>query len=104
MTNLKVLGKIYKNLRDKSGLTQKQLADKVQLSTNMISTIENGKNDVGLQNYEIIAKFFKVSFLSIYVKSNVNPQFLHKFEKEACLVYTKRLVDFTNRKNEDENG
>lgn len=42
--NLDNLGKRIKDERQKRGMTQEQLAEKIDISTNFMSLIENGKN------------------------------------------------------------
>ena len=45
----KVFGKILREFRDKSGLTQEQLSEKLGISLKYISRIENGNNGVKTQ-------------------------------------------------------
>lgn len=69
MTEIKItkkeiqLGKRIKKLRRKTGLTQEQLAEKVNVSTTHIGLVETGKRRVSLKTLQKIA-----SVLGIKVK------------------------------------
>ena len=50
-----------KSLRLEAGLSQKQLAEKLDLTRGAISHWENGLREPGLHELTVIAKFFHVS-------------------------------------------
>ena len=54
------LGKKIKKERQKRGITQEQLAEKIDISTNFMSLIENGRN-MSVETLVKIAKVFGVS-------------------------------------------
>lgn len=49
-------GKRIKEMRKKAGLTQEQLAEKIGVSTNMISKIEQGVSGTTLDSIGVIAE------------------------------------------------
>lgn len=55
-----VLGKRIKAERQKRGITQQQLAEKIEISTNFMSLIENGRN-MSVDTLVKIANVFGVS-------------------------------------------
>lgn len=66
MTEIKItkkeiqLGKRIKKLRRKAGLTQEQLAEKVNVSTTHIGLVETGKRRVSLKTLQKIASVLGV--------------------------------------------
>ena len=66
MTEVKItkkevkLGKRIKRLRRKVGLTQEQLAEKVNVSTTHIGLVETGKRRVSLKTLQKIASALEV--------------------------------------------
>lgn len=66
--NLDNLGKRIKDERQKRGMTQEQLAEKIDISTNFMSLIENGKN----MSVETLAKISIIFGVSIdYLLSDI---------------------------------
>lgn len=63
-------------MRKKAGLTQEKLAEKMNLSTNMISKIEQGVSGTTLDNIEIIAEILntKVDYLAYGISVMVVPE------------------------------
>lgn len=54
------LGKAIKILLDQKGITQKELAEKIELSENSVSLIMNGKTQPKKDTLDKIAKVLKV--------------------------------------------
>ncbi len=51
---------IFKHIREKSGLTQQQLADKLNISRSAIGMYENGEREPNFETLEAIADVFNV--------------------------------------------
>lgn len=58
MVDLKNVGKNIKNLREKSGLNQKQVAEFLDLDQSMISKIEKGERNISASLIEKLANLF----------------------------------------------
>lgn len=58
--NLKIRNRIRKNRR-KLGLSQERLAEIIDCSREHIARIENGKINIGLENFIKLAKVFNIS-------------------------------------------
>lgn len=66
----KVFGKVLKNYREKSGLTQEQLSEELGISPKYISRIENGNSGIKTQTlikYINTLKIFPNSFFKDFV-------------------------------------
>ena len=55
------LGKIIQNLRNQKGLTQDELAEKIEISTNYLSKVERGLSVLNAQSFLKMAKVLKFS-------------------------------------------
>jgi transcriptional regulator with XRE-family HTH domain len=66
MDNKKILGRRLKELRQRKGLKQEQLAEMVELEPASISNIENGRNYPSFQNLEKIINVLEVSFIDVF--------------------------------------
>lgn len=58
MVDLKNVGKNIKNLREKSGLNQKQVAEFLDLDQSMISKIEKGERNISAEVIDKLANLF----------------------------------------------
>jgi ribosome-binding protein aMBF1 (putative translation factor) len=56
----KQLGQIVKEARSKLGLTQKELAEQAQVSTNWYARFERGEENASQQTRDIIFKILKI--------------------------------------------
>lgn len=56
------IGQNILNLRKKSGMTQAQLAEKINISTTFISRVERGEKFVSLKILQSLADTFHVSY------------------------------------------
>lgn len=56
MINKISIGKIIKKLRDEKHLTQEQLAEKIDISTNYLSRVERGINVLNAESFLKMAK------------------------------------------------
>lgn len=55
------IGERIKGLRKESGLTQKELADKINLSQNMVSSLEKGVSTMSIKTLIQLCSVFKCS-------------------------------------------
>lgn len=69
----KELGSKIKRLRLKSGLTQEQLAEKLNIATRTLAGIEIGESFVSAQTMENILKYFEISFEDFFITSHLRP-------------------------------
>ena len=71
----KIFGKILRDFRIKSGLTQEQLSEKLGISLKYISRIENGNNGIKTQTLIVSSYFdkelYKDFLTSPRVKENI---------------------------------
>ena len=56
----KIVGKKFKEAREKLGLTQQDVADKVGLNISHYAKIERGEVKTSFDNYEAINKVLKI--------------------------------------------
>lgn len=56
-----MLGRRIKNLRKKVGLTQKQLADKLNIAPSTVAMYEAGKRDPDTETVKMMSKIFDVT-------------------------------------------
>jgi len=64
--NMKNLGKRLKHAREKSGLSQRELAKASGVSQGMISQIEAGNKEGGLSTLEKLSEGLGISFEALY--------------------------------------
>lgn len=69
-----LLGARIKELRKRQGLTQEQLAEKVDLATRYISLIEVGRSSPSLDTIESIAKAFEVELKELFDFQHLDPE------------------------------
>lgn len=56
---------LFKQTRLKSGLTQEELGIKLKYPASLISKIENGKYNFGINGYKKLSKFLKISIADL---------------------------------------
>lgn len=59
---------MLKNLREKKGIRQQDLANETGVSIKTISRIENGDENIQYRNLKVIAKYFNVKIENLYEK------------------------------------
>ena len=64
-----------KQLRTESGLTQTELADKLQMSKGSIGNYESGNREPNMETLEAIADFFNVDMNYLLGYSNERPDY-----------------------------
>jgi len=68
-----IFGRNIKNFRSFNGLSQEQLAEKMDLSINTICEIENGKKFVRAETLVSFATLFKTEVYELFKPENVLP-------------------------------
>lgn len=114
-------GSILKKLRDSAGLTQKELAEKLQISDSTIRMIELGYREGTKKNVAKIANFFDVSvdylegrelqreddklkdFLELLVKENIitNPNDIPEGIQTLIMYNIKQELDRIMKENSE---
>ena len=74
-----------KSLRERKGLTQKQLAEKTGMFTTVISRLENSDVNPQLKTIELLAKALDVDISELRYKSKPNPYYHILADKEIVL-------------------
>jgi transcriptional regulator with XRE-family HTH domain len=59
---------MLKELREKKGIRQQDLANETGVSIKTISRIENGDENIQYRNLKVIAKYFNVKIENLYEK------------------------------------
>ncbi len=77
------ISKFLKEIREKNGLSQEELADKLYVTRQAISAWESGKNYPHLETLNQISKIFNISLISLISGEEVNDK-----EKENEIIYT----------------
>ncbi|MBP3925179.1 helix-turn-helix transcriptional regulator [bacterium] len=70
----KQLGGKIKRLRQKRGLTQEQLAEKMEIAPRTLSGIESGKNFVTAETLEKVFDVLKVTSTELFAFDHIKPQ------------------------------
>lgn len=93
-TTRELLGARIKELRKRKGITQEQLAEKVDLATRYISLIEVGRSSPSLETIENIASTLEVELKDLFDYMHLDP------ERVAPKELGKSLeeIDETSRK------
>ena len=98
-----------KELREKEGLTQKQLAKKAGLADNTLSQYETGKRHPRFEVWQKIADYFDVSvpYLQGYAEINVpnDLKFNSKQDAIECIEKIMKALDISKEdlRTEHEN-
>lgn len=71
--DIKILvGKRVKELRNKVGISQEELADNAHLDRTYITSVERGKRNISIVNVEKLAKALQVSLAEFFSFSEEN--------------------------------
>ena len=68
MTTLEKIGKVIKDLRNGSGLSQEQFCTKCHIDQHYISNIENGQRNLSIEFIERIADYFHLTLTEFFAK------------------------------------
>ena len=74
MSIKKQLGAKIKRLRQKNGLTQEQLAEKIDIATRTLCGIENGENFVTSETLEKFLDVFNITLSELFAFNHIKPQ------------------------------
>ena len=76
MINRKTIGKIIQKIRRDNNLTQDELAEKIDISTNYLSKVERGLNVLNTESFLKMAEIlsFSLEDFGIGQKTENNPQ------------------------------
>lgn len=82
-----------KELREKRGISQEELANEVNLSNQVISFYENGKREPKIEKWQKLADYFNVSvpYLQGYVDEYIEINDLNDKEQDAYERITDML-------------
>ena len=69
----KELGLKIKKLRQKTGLTQAEFAEKINIATRTLAGIETGESFVSAQTIENILNYTNTSFEDFFISSHLRP-------------------------------
>ena len=61
-----LLGQRVKELRQKAGMSQEELADLAQLDRTYITSVERGKRNISIVNIEKLSKALKISLKNFF--------------------------------------
>lgn len=76
----KIFGKILREFRDKAGLTQEQLSERLGISLKYISRIENGNNGIKTQTLIKYMNILGITPNIIYKEFLTNPEIKENIE------------------------
>ncbi len=82
------LGRLIKELRNKEGLTQSELADKINISNKAISHWETGENIPPLDMLHRLSKFFNVP-VSLFIEAIANEKDNDELVKDIIKEYDR---------------
>lgn len=92
-----ILGEKVKQLRNRRGLKQDDLAEILKLSRSQISNLESGRRNLSIRQLEKLCEYFKVD-MSYFLMSETTDSCLDLIEKAKVLFESKEL---TNIQKED---
>ena len=92
-----ILGEKVKQLRNRRGLKQDDLAEILELSRSQISNLESGRRNLSIRQLEKLCEYFKVD-MSYFLMSETTDSCLDLIEKAKVLFESKEL---TNIQKED---
>jgi transcriptional regulator with XRE-family HTH domain len=85
------LGKKIEDLRRKRGLTTRELAMGVQVTSSLISQIEHGKTSPSLDTLRRIAKALGVPLIYLLLEDDLEPQVVRKRERHVIHLEDSQL-------------
>ena len=88
----KIFGKILREYRIKSGLTQEQLSEKLGISLKYISRIENGNNGIKTQTLINYMNILGITPNTLYL------EFLTNHEVKQNILLSEKINSLSNEK------
>lgn len=90
----KIFGKILREFRIKSGLTQEQLSEKLGISLKYISRIENGNNGIKTQTLIKYMNILEITPNTLYL------EFLTNQEIKKNILLSEKINSLSDEKKE----
>ena len=101
---MNIIGKNIRQLRQKKGWSQGEVAKRLQISIPAFSKIETGITDINISRLEQIAALFGVSTMDIISREGENPNLLNSDEvvslknklaarEEEIIKLQKKVID-----------
>jgi len=101
---MNIIGKNIRQLRQKKGWSQGEVAKRLQISIPAFSKIETGITDINISRLEQIAALFGVSTMDIISREGENPNVLNSDEvvslknkliarEEEIIKLQKKVID-----------
>ena len=97
------IGKTLKLVRIMKGLRQKDLADKLGISPNYLSAVENDKREPSLSFIKLVSKELDVP-LSFLFLDNIEQAYMSEEQKVIYEKLKSLLVEFQRLKIKSTNG
>ena len=88
-----------RELRKERGLTQEELAKKLELAKSSISMYENGKRKPSFEVLEMFADFFNVNLDTLYGTSPVNNSYFKCTPEEEMMIKKFRCLPPTGKQS-----
>lgn len=100
MINRKTIGKIIQKIRRDNNLTQDELAEKIDISTNYLSKVERGLNVLNTESFLKMAEIlsFSLEDFGIGQKTENNPQ-KEELIKKILESQSKKIEAYTKAIN-----
>lgn len=89
-----------RNLRKEKGLTQDELAEKLNTSRSRISMYEQGKRQPDFEMQESIADFFNVNLDYLFGKSDDDERILLELYRNGNAAYKAHLIEYAKKISE----
>lgn len=83
---MNTFGRVLKELRVKNGMTQGDLANRLEISRSAISMYENGEREPDFETMEFIADIFGTDMNYLYGKEDENKEFDIDAQKIASKI------------------
>ena len=85
------------------GLKQKSLAEKLGISPNYLSSVENDKREPSLSFIKLVSKELDVPVSFLFL-DNIDEEMMSEEQKAIYQKLKNLLVEFQNLKNNNTNG
>lgn len=89
-----------RDLRKEKGLTQDELAEKLNTSRSRISMYEQGKRQPDFEMQESIADFFNVNLDYLFGKSDDDERILLELYRNGNTAYKAHLIEYAKKISE----
>lgn len=97
------IGKTLKLIRILRGLKQKELADKLGISPNYLSSVENAKREPSLSFVKLVSKELDVPVSFLFL-DNIDEESMSEEQKIIYQKLKSLLVEFQSLKANNANG